>query len=32
LRGQNHAEIMSVVFSDDATGLQVKRAGTAFIG
>ena len=32
LRGQNHVELMSVVFSDSATGLQVKRAGTAFIG
>jgi hypothetical protein len=32
LRGQNHSELMTVVFSDDATELQVKRAGSAWIG
>ena len=32
LHGQNHSELMTVVFSDDATGLQVKRAGSAWIG
>jgi len=32
LHGQNHSELMTVVFSDDATGLQLKRAGSAWIG